>query len=45
MTQQRRHFTAKFKFQLALEALKELKTLSEIASLYCSLWGLFKATR
>lgn len=32
MTNQRRQFTAKFKFQVALEALKELKTINEIAS-------------
>ena len=32
MTNQRRQFTAKFKFQVALEAVKELKTISEIAS-------------
>lgn len=32
MTNQRRQFTAKFKFQVALEAMKELKTISEIAS-------------
>jgi transposase-like protein len=34
MTKQRRQFTAKFKFQVALEALKELKTINEIASQY-----------
>ena len=34
MTKQRRQFSAKFKFQVALEALKELKTLNEIASHY-----------
>lgn len=34
MTKQRRQFSAKFKFQVALEALKELKTISEIASQY-----------
>jgi putative transposase len=34
MTKQRRQFTAKFKFQVALEALKELKTINEIASAY-----------
>lgn len=32
MRKQRRQFTAKFKFQVALEALKELKTINEIAS-------------
>jgi putative transposase len=32
MTAQRRQFAAKFKFQVALEAVKELKTISEIAS-------------
>lgn len=32
MTEKRRQFTAKFKFQVALEAVKELKTVSEIAS-------------
>lgn len=34
MTKQRRQFSAKFKFQVALEALKELKTINEIASGY-----------
>ena len=34
MTKQRRQFTAKFKFQVALEAVKELKTINEIASAY-----------
>ena len=34
MTKQRRQFSAKFKFQVALEALKEQKTISEIASQY-----------
>lgn len=34
MTKQRRQFNAKFKFQVALEALKELKTINEIASHY-----------
>ncbi len=34
MTKQRRQFSAKFKFQVALEALKELKTINEIASEY-----------
>jgi transposase-like protein len=34
MTKQRRQFTARFKFQVALEALKELKTVNEIASRY-----------
>jgi transposase-like protein len=34
MTKQRRQFSAKFKFQVALEALKELKTINEIASRY-----------
>jgi len=34
MTKQRRQFSAKFKFQVALEALKELKTINEIASHY-----------
>lgn len=32
MTEKRRQFTAKLKFQVALEAVKELKTISEIAS-------------
>lgn len=32
MTEKRRQFTAKFKFQVALEAVKEQKTISEIAS-------------
>jgi transposase-like protein len=34
MTKQRRQFSAKVKFQVALEALKELKTINEIASRY-----------
>ena len=34
MRKQRRRFSAKFKFQVALEALKELKTINEIASAY-----------
>ncbi len=34
MTKQRRQFSAKFKFQVAVEALKELKTINEIASHY-----------
>lgn len=34
MTKQRRQFSAKFKFQIALEALKELKTINEITSHY-----------
>ena len=34
MTKQRRQFSAKFKFQVALAALKELKTINEIASQY-----------
>ena len=34
MTKQRRQFSAKLKFQVALEALKELKTINEIASQY-----------
>ncbi len=34
MTKQRRQFSAKFKFQVSLEALKELKTINEIASHY-----------
>ncbi len=34
MTKQRRQFNAKFKFQVGLEALKELKTINEIASHY-----------
>lgn len=34
MTKQRRQFSAKFKFQVALEALRELKTINEIASVY-----------
>jgi transposase-like protein len=34
MTKQRRQFPAKFKFQVALEAIKELKTINEIASQY-----------
>ena len=32
MRKQRRQFSAKFKFQVGLEALKELKTINEIAS-------------
>jgi putative transposase len=32
MTEKRRQYTAKFKFQVALEAVKEQKTISEIAS-------------
>jgi len=32
MRKQRRQFSAKFKFQVAVEALKELKTVNEIAS-------------
>ena len=46
MTKQRRQFSAKFKFQVALEALKELKTINEIASQYevgCP--GIIKAAR
>jgi len=34
MKKQRRQFSAKFKFQVAVEALKELKTINEIASGY-----------
>jgi transposase-like protein len=34
MRKQRRQFTAKFKFQVALEAVKALKTINEIASGY-----------
>ncbi len=34
MTKQRRQFSARFKFQVALAALKELKTINEIASHY-----------
>lgn len=34
MRKERRQFSAKFKFQVALEALKELKSINEIASLY-----------
>lgn len=34
MPQQRRQFTAKYKFQVALAAVKELKTINEIASHY-----------
>lgn len=34
MTKQRRQFSAKFKFQVVLEALKELKTIDKIASAY-----------
>lgn len=34
MRKQRRQFSAKFKFQVGLEALKELKTINEIASAY-----------
>ena len=34
MPKQRRQFTARFKFQIGLEALKELKTINEIASHY-----------
>jgi transposase len=33
MTKKKRH-TAKFKFSVALEAAKEVKTLNELASLY-----------
>jgi transposase-like protein len=32
MTTYRRQYAAKFKFQVALEALKELRTINEIAS-------------
>lgn len=32
MRKERRQYSAKFKFQVALEALKELKTITEIAS-------------
>lgn len=34
MTKQRRQFSSQFKFKVALEALKELKTINEIASQY-----------
>lgn len=34
MTKQRRQFSAKFKFQVAVEAMKEQKPINEIASLY-----------
>lgn len=34
MTKQRRQFSEKFKFQVAVEALKELKTINEIAGQY-----------
>jgi transposase-like protein len=34
MRKERRQFSAKFKFQVALEALKELKTVNELASQY-----------
>lgn len=33
MRKQRRQFSARFKFQVAVEALKELKTINEIASM------------
>lgn len=34
MTKQRRQFSPQFKFTVALEALRELKTINEIASGY-----------
>ena len=34
MTKKRRQFTSQFKFKVALDAIKELKTISEIASQY-----------
>ncbi len=34
MTKKRRQFSSQFKFRVALEAIKELKTISEIASQY-----------
>ncbi len=34
MTKKRRQFTSQFKFKVALEAIKERKTISEIASQY-----------
>lgn len=34
MTEKRRQFTSQFKFKVALEAIKELKTVSEVASQY-----------
>ena len=34
MSKKRRQFSAKFKFQVALEALKETRTINEIASHY-----------
>ena len=34
MTKTRRQFTAKFKFEVALTAMKESETISEIASRY-----------
>lgn len=34
MRKKRRQFSAKFKFQVALEAMKETRTINEIASLY-----------
>ena len=34
MSRQRRHFSADFKAKVALEAIRELKTLNEIASEY-----------
>lgn len=34
MTTQRRQYTGKFKFQVALEAVKEVRTINEIASAY-----------
>lgn len=34
MTKQRRQFNAKFKYQVAVEAVKESRTINEIASEY-----------
>ena len=34
MTKKRKQYNQQFKFKVALEAIKELKTINEIASLY-----------
>lgn len=34
MTKKRKQYNSRFKFKVALEAIKELKTINEIASLY-----------
>ena len=34
MTQKRRHYSAQFKFRVALEAMKEQQTISALASQY-----------